>query len=156
MYLFSRSFLDDAPALEQKLSAVMDAVDGIKNVQVDRKRDKGAGGAAAGLQFYVGGPGTGAQFHWHNSALNALAYGKKRWFLLPKGRAIYSTETPLEYLRDNATLTGWKPLELVQRAGDLVFVPHAWAHQTVNIETSVGVAFERFKLPQNIDGELIW
>ena len=139
------------------LSQILDAVDGIDGVLVDR-RDASDGGSADGLQFFLGGPGTGAPFPWHHSAVNALAYGRKRWFLLPKGRAIYATQTPLAYLEDNSTLAdkSWAPLELVQEAGDLVFVPHAWAHQTLNIEASVGVAYETWSFRANIDGELLW
>ena len=181
MYLFNRQFLAENALLVRKLAAVrarqtrprlrlraiafvsgavscqiLDVVDGIDGVLHD-KQDAADGGSAAGLQFFLGGPGTGAPFHWHHAAVNALAYGKKRWFLLPKGRAVYSTQTPLAYLEDNSTLAdGWAPLELVQEAGDLVFVPHAWAHQTLNIETSVGVAYETWLFQANIDGELSW
>ena len=35
----------------------------------------------ASIQFYLGGPGTGAPFHRHDGAYNALIYGQKRWFL---------------------------------------------------------------------------
>ena len=34
-------------------------------------------------QFYFGGAGTGAPFHFHDSAWNALVYGKKYWARLP-------------------------------------------------------------------------
>ena len=35
-----------------------------------------------------------------------------------------------------------RPLECVQEAGDMLFVPAGWAHSTLNIETSIGVAYE--------------
>ncbi len=34
-------------------------------------------------QFFVGPAGSGAPFHFHNNALNTLAWGMKRWYLAP-------------------------------------------------------------------------
>ena len=35
-----------------------------------------------------------------------------------------------------------KPLKVVQRPGELLFVPTAWSHATLNLETTLGVAIE--------------
>ena len=35
-----------------------------------------------------------------------------------------------------------KPLTLIQRSGELLFVPTAWSHATLNLETALGVAIE--------------
>lgn len=42
-------------------------------------------------QFYLGPPGSGAPMHLHKDAVNALAHGRKRWWLLPPGKALYSS-----------------------------------------------------------------
>lgn len=40
-------------------------------------------------------------------------------------------------LQDDASV-----LECVQTSGDILFVPFSWAHSTLNVETSVGIAYE--------------
>ena len=39
-------------------------------------------------QFYVGPAGSGAPFHMHRAAYNALVYGRKRWLLRPPEHAL--------------------------------------------------------------------
>ena len=57
-------------------------------------------------QFYLGAAGTGAPFHHHQSAWNALIYGRKHWFLVPPRQAIFSTkpvrQTPPVYSQSRA------------------------------------------------------
>ena len=55
--------------------------------------------------------------------------------------------TALSFLQGNGTgatfpLHRQPPLRCVQEAGDQVFVPEGYAHATVNLDTSVGVAVE--------------
>jgi hypothetical protein len=96
-------------------------------------------------QFYLGGPGTGSPLHFHKDAFNALMYGKKRWFLIPPASALYST-VPISTWVVNTSLDGPdmpKGLQMcTQIAGDVIYVPHGWAHGVLNLETSVGVAVE--------------
>jgi hypothetical protein len=96
-------------------------------------------------QFYLGGPGTGSPLHFHKDAFNALIYGKKRWFLLPPSQALYST-LPVSSWAATTPLDGpGAPIGLkmcTQLAGDVMYVPHGWAHAVLNLETSVGVAVE--------------
>ena len=120
------------------------------------------------VQFFLGSSGTGAPFHFHNAAFNALAYGRKRWFVLPPGDSLYSAEPTMRYLESDGhrrraaaddgpagvngtagTRVAAQPLGFVQEAGDLVFIPMGWSHSTVNIEASVGVAFEGFHFRGN-------
>ena len=35
---------------------------------------------------------------------------------------------------------GWEPIEFVQQAGEVVFVPSFWYHAIRNIEPSVGIS----------------
>lgn len=39
------------------------------------------------------------------------------------------------------------PLELVQEGGDVLFVPAGWAHSTLNVEVSVGVVHDNWRVP---------
>merc|ERR1711879_922805 len=41
-------------------------------------------------QFYLGPAGSGAPMHYHNMAVNVVAFGRKRWFLYPPGDSRYS------------------------------------------------------------------
>ena len=107
-------------------------------------------------QFFLGPPGSGAPLHWHKDAINYLAHGQKRWFLLPPQAARLSTtpvarwvarELPHLASDDACTLAPGgphcaPPLECTQNAGDVIFVPAGWAHAVLNVETSVGVALE--------------
>ncbi|CAK0862546.1 unnamed protein product [Prorocentrum cordatum] len=74
--------------------------------------------------------------HFHQDALNALAYGRKRWLMLPPPRAVYSKRHPLELLDDERYLAGGdlETWECMQEAGDIMYVPNHWAHATINIE----------------------
>jgi hypothetical protein len=38
--------------------------------------------------------------------------------------------------------SGVRPLECVQRAGEVAFVPTGWNHATINLEPTVGMAYE--------------
>ena len=40
----------------------------------------------------------------------------------------------------------------VQHAGDMVVLPEGWAHATLNLRTSVGIAREFVPRPNNCDG----
>ena len=42
-----------------------------------------------------------------------------------------------------------RPLECMQRSGDVMFVPHLWGHATYNVQESVGVAVEIQHAGQN-------
>ena len=106
-------------------------------------------------QFYLGGPNTGAPFHYHHDAVNILAFGAKRWFLQPPSSAVYSVEPPLiwfnrqimENLSTNDPSDTSGIFECIQQEGDVLFVPESWGHATLNIEASIGVAFE-FRVPK--------
>jgi hypothetical protein len=96
-------------------------------------------------QFYLGGPGSGSPLHIHKDAFNTLMYGKKRWFLISPASALYST-VPISTWVVNTSLDGPKApkgLQMcTQNAGDVLYIPHGWAHGVLNLETSVGVAVE--------------
>ena len=93
-------------------------------------------------QFFLGPPGSGAPWHYHFAAANVLAYGRKRWFLTPPGNAHFSTTPSAVWFEKEYAQSSPKPMECVQEAGDLLLVPNFWGHATLNIETSIGTAFE--------------
>ena len=92
-------------------------------------------------QFYLGPPETGAPVHFHNDAANYLMYGRKRWFLYPPGDAEWSLQPASEFMHSVALEQG-APIECVQHSGDMLYVPKGWGHSTINIEASIGVAYE--------------
>ena len=78
--------------------------------------------------------------HYHVDAWNALAHGKKRWFLYPPMEGMYSAK-PISYWMEQGYKHA-KPLEFVQDAGDIVYIPRYWSHAVFNLQESVGVAVE--------------
>eukprot|EP00931_Biecheleriopsis_adriatica_P000300 TRINITY_DN100319_c0_g1_i1.p1 TRINITY_DN100319_c0_g1~~TRINITY_DN100319_c0_g1_i1.p1 ORF type:complete len:484 (+),score=90.11 TRINITY_DN100319_c0_g1_i1:59-1453(+) len=130
-YAFGSDLLQQIPELANAFDMTPDLIDGLKvggqDVQV------------AARQFYLGPPNSGAPMHFHKEALNVLAYGRKRWFLLPPERAVYSKVPVADWMKAGRAEGS---LECVQEAGDVLFVPSRWAHATLNVEASIGVAYE--------------
>lgn len=100
--------------------------------------------AHMGKQFYFGPRYTGAPMHYHNTAINALAYGRKRWFMTPPNQTFYSIKATKQLWKDD--FTGLKKnsslMQCVQHAGDLMFVGSGWGHATLNEQASIGFAME--------------
>ena len=42
---------------------------------------------------------------------------------------------------------GRNPTQVVQEGGDVLFVPAGWAHSTLNVEVSVGVVHDNWRVP---------
>lgn len=91
-------------------------------------------------QWALGGPGTGAPVHFHNTAWNVVVYGAKKWFLYPPRHKVMSNrqiyrfyETDLQRI---ANKTGFQPLTCVQRAGDIMIVPESWGHGVLNLQVT--------------------
>jgi len=96
-------------------------------------------------QWALGGEGTGAPVHHHNTAWNAMMYGAKKWFLYPPHDMIMSNMQILEYIESDLKsfeARGIKPLTCVQTAGDVLIVPESWGHGVLNVQESVAVATE--------------
>jgi len=83
--------------------------------------------------FGIGGAGSGAPFHAHEAAINVVVTGTKRWFLYPPAQAEYTTKPIFEWLRDDYPHLApeSRPIEMIQRAGDVVILPALWGHATV-------------------------
>jgi hypothetical protein len=53
---------------------------------------------------------------------------------------LYSYQLQNEKHRDDHNLTtGYRPLECVQRPGEVLFVPDRWAHMTLNLGETVAI-----------------
>ena len=58
------------------------------------------------------------------------------------GAAHDTTKTHLKWFVAEYPRLAVRPYEVVQEAGDVVFVPAGWGHAVLNLEPSVAVAFE--------------
>ena len=97
-------------------------------------------------QWALGGPGSGAPQHFHNTAWNGLVYGLKRWLIYP----------PAYNLMSNMQIRMWdetdrwdnqdhgqpRALECIQRAGEIAFIPELWGHGVINLAETVAIATE--------------
>eukprot|EP00163_Fabomonas_tropica_P028400 TRINITY_DN5766_c0_g1_i1.p1 TRINITY_DN5766_c0_g1~~TRINITY_DN5766_c0_g1_i1.p1 ORF type:complete len:437 (-),score=100.21 TRINITY_DN5766_c0_g1_i1:235-1545(-) len=104
--------------------------------------------------FLLGKDGSSVGFHKHPDAWNALVHGEKRWFVYPP--QWNPTPALLKKFPDLPSMphTQWfkevypilkprdKPTECVQREGDLIYLPGMWAHATISIGETVGVAHQ--------------
>lgn len=97
-------------------------------------------------QMAIGPPGSGATMHIHLSAINTCVRGVRRWFLQPPPHAQWCTQVALEYAKQfDATPPSNRDstiLEVVQRPGDMLFVPEFWAHATVNLTNCIAIGQE--------------
>ena len=109
-------------------------------------------------QLFVGPVGSGAPFHFHGPALNAVLYGRKQWSLQPPGRKRYSKRPPSsssshERQSDDGDgggggggggvdLAALGAISCVQHPGEMLFLPRLWAHSTMNLDEVVGIALE--------------
>merc|ERR1712226_700249 len=70
--------------------------------------------------FYLGAPGTGAQWHINARSMNVLAYGRKRWLLMPPGVGNYTIKTAVQSLQEDYVPD--VSLECVQESGDILLL----------------------------------
>lgn len=101
--------------------------------------------------FSLGSDKQGTSFHAHLADICAVVYGKKYWFF-------YEPENMVKEVYDNAAFLSpytWfshtysnipeehEPLECVQNAGEIMYIPDFWHHSTMNIGETVAVGFEK-------------
>ena len=96
----------------------------------------------------LGGRHSGTQFHAHGPAFLLLAKGKKRWYMNKPGHfpnaSVATLHQPMTVFESKIlpSMTSL-PLQCVQSAGDAIFVPDGWSHATINVEETLGVAWQR-------------
>jgi hypothetical protein len=105
----------------------------------------------------MGPPRSGSTFHKDpnsTSAWNGLISGLKLWIMYPPDcppPAVFPSKDEAE-VTTPVTVTEWmlrfykevkkgpvKPIECLQRPGDLIFIPNGWWHQVLNIEECIAV-----------------
>ena len=118
-------------------------------------------GASEPVLAVSGGEGSGIPWHRHHAAWLVLLHGAKRWHLYPpsvhppgiarRDAAAGPADTEAAADGGHAEWMGTvlptlpepeRPMEVVQRAGELMYVPEGWWHATANDldgELSVGI-----------------
>eukprot|EP01100_Stratorugosa_tubuloviscum_P005992 TRINITY_DN261_c0_g1_i1.p1 TRINITY_DN261_c0_g1~~TRINITY_DN261_c0_g1_i1.p1 ORF type:complete len:527 (+),score=221.65 TRINITY_DN261_c0_g1_i1:62-1642(+) len=108
--------------------------------------------------FLWGCPRSGSSFHVdfnHTSAWNALISGRKRWALYPPhicppnvkatqdedGEISYNSPYVVKWLLQTyPTLPAqWKPIEVIQEPGEIIWVPSGWWHMVLNLTETIAV-----------------
>ena len=91
------------------------------------------------VQVFFGGNGSGAPAHFHDDALNFLLYGRKVWRLQPPAARAYLRQRGVTLPQTSVC---------VQSAGDAIFIPSLWSHETNNVGDVLGFAMEFPGSPQ--------
>lgn len=99
--------------------------------------------------FILGASGSGVIFHKHADTWNGVIYGKKRWFLYPSsftppGGVYHGYSVNEWYDRVYPNLTAdCRPIECVQQAGEILYLPEGFYHATLNIGDTVAVSLQK-------------
>jgi len=88
---------------------------------------------------------------WTNAWVTVLQ-GRKRWILFPPNTpqekiGMIQSQIPsviwfqqyYDLVMDDEWPEEWKPIEILQEAGETVFVPQGWPHLVLNLELTVAV-----------------
>jgi len=108
--------------------------------------------------FSLGPPNAGAYFHAHSAAWNAVIHGSKRWFLFPPPASNYGPKhgSMVDWVQSVYPTLTQRPVECVQKAGEILFIPTGWFHGVLNLEDTVAVAVEigaEVPLPSDVTPE---
>ncbi|XP_029309096.1 2-oxoglutarate and iron-dependent oxygenase JMJD4 isoform X2 [Cottoperca gobio] len=103
---------------------------------------------------YMGPKGSWTPFHadvFRSYSWSANICGRKKWLLYPPGQEEFLRDTHgnLPYdvtsaeLRDRGLFPhseeACQPLEIIQEAGEIIFVPSGWHHQVYNLEDTISI-----------------
>lgn len=91
----------------------------------------------------IGSSRSGTAFHNHGEAWNVVFYGKKRWLLYPPTAHFpilhsISHMAWIEHVMPTLAPAD-RPIEVVQGPGQLIYLPEAWHHSTVNMGQTISV-----------------
>ncbi|KAL7539909.1 hypothetical protein ACHAWF_006541 [Thalassiosira exigua] len=95
------------------------------------------GSKKLGWQIFLGGDRSGATFHFHNAAVNALYVGVKEWVLAPPSHRGF---TGMQARDARPVLDRELTVRCTQYPGDVVFFPNYWGHLTINHGFTIGAA----------------
>lgn len=140
VYVFNKDRAIGAPGYDTLVRLVEDAFPmGDLMVHPDKT------GNVDGIHFFFGRANSGAPFHVHADAINGVVSGRKKWYVYTPARTVYSRKTIQAWVDEDLPLLSEdeRPLECVQRAGDVVYVPLDWGHAVLNLdENTFGYALE--------------
>ncbi|XP_039609195.1 2-oxoglutarate and iron-dependent oxygenase JMJD4 isoform X1 [Polypterus senegalus] len=103
---------------------------------------------------YMGPKGTWTPFHadvFHSYSWSANVCGRKRWLLFPPGQEdclrnchgdlVYDVTslTLLDKMKYPKYVSNCQPIEIIQEAGEVIFVPSGWHHQVHNLEDTISI-----------------
>ncbi|XP_039609196.1 2-oxoglutarate and iron-dependent oxygenase JMJD4 isoform X2 [Polypterus senegalus] len=111
---------------------------------------------------YMGPKGTWTPFHadvFHSYSWSANVCGRKRWLLFPPGQEdclrnchgdlVYDVTslTLLDKMKYPKYVSNCQPIEIIQEAGEVIFVPSGWHHQVHNLvimKSCTGIDYKEF------------
>lgn len=108
------------------------------------------------LTFGMGPAEDGVMFHSHTAAWNALMFGEKEWFFYPpdgfvgepyeRYGMLGATALPeATGLRGGGDGANPKPMRVLQRPGEVIFVPDGWWHATFSHTDTACLGGQRHK-----------
>ncbi|VDH94763.1 Hypothetical predicted protein [Mytilus galloprovincialis] len=100
--------------------------------------------------FFLGASRSGVSFHKHADSWNGVLYGRKRWFLYPIDHTppggVFTGYTMLEWfdmVYPKIKAEEDKPIECVQAAGEILYLPEGFYHGTINIGDTVAIGIQK-------------
>lgn len=103
-------------------------------------RDKSERKLFVNAQWALGGAGTGAPEHFHNTAWNAVVYGAKMWVFHPPQDAVMSNEQILEFVETSEFMKTARTC--TQLAGEVMIIPENYGHGVLNLQHTIAIATE--------------
>jgi hypothetical protein len=92
---------------------------------------------------YIGPAGSVTRLHadvLFSYSWSANVVGSKRWLLVPADqRGLVSDAAARPLASSLSELPGVTPIEVVQRKGELLFVPSGWYHEVTNLEDTISI-----------------